>query len=355
MRKNSSAPDVYGNAFSLYRDDRAAFERFIRYFGERFSANGLDPDALFRGKRCLDVGCGSGRGSFFMCAHGAASVVGVDYSHKNIETCEHFARELGVANASFQQGDAHSLPFEDEAFDFVWCNGVLHHIKDTDKGLAECARVLRAGGGFWLYLYGAGGVEWALVDFIRANLVHDVDYDTTFRFLQLIEAEKGNTSEYLDNWYVPYLRRYTDADVVRRLVSLGFEKPSRLLRDCGQRVIDMALKPVLGEQNLRYCLRKVRHTPLAQDALPLPDVRGIGSAYEDTLKVRDAIAQCERELLPKLRELAARNKGQAALVQIAVARRLNGVILEEIEKGAGFDFMNVLKAVQQIAPNLSIA
>lgn len=353
MGVENTGPDVYGQAFSIYRQDMEAFQRFIHFFDERLAANGLSPEALFRGKKCLDVGCGSGRGAFFMCAHGAESVVGIDYSHKNIETCQLFAAELGASNATFLQGDAHELPFEDESFDFVWCNGVLHHMHDTDKGLAQCARVLRTGGGFWLYLYGSGGVEWALVDFIRNSVLEGVDYDSAFRALLLLETHKGSMSKFLDNWYTPYLRRYTHADAMRRLVSLGFEEGPRLTGDCGQRAIDKSLAPLLGEQNLRYCLRKVRPGLHGDASAPLPDVGGIGSAYENSLQVREFIARCEARLLPPLAAETALNPGRAELLRIAVARHLNGVVLAELEKGLGFDFGAVASVVDRLGRALA--
>ncbi len=349
MSVENSGPDVYGQAFSMYRHDLEAFQRFIRFFDERFAANGLDPEALFRGKKCLDVGCGSGRGSFFMCAHGAESVVGIDYSHKNIETCQLFAAEMKVPNATFFQGDAHELPFEDESFDFVWCNGVLHHMRDTNKGLAQCARVLRTGGGFWLYLYGTGGIEWAVVDFIRDKVLDGVDYDDAFRTLLLLESHKGSMSEFLDNWYTPYLRRYTHADVMRRLVSLGFEAAPRLTGDCGQRAIDPSLAPLLGEQDLRYCLIKAKPGQHGDASDQLPDVDGIGSAYNNSPQVCELIGRCEASLLPPLEAEGGRNLEKATLLRIVVAWHLNAVVLAELEKGLAFNFEAVAAVVNRLA------
>jgi ubiquinone/menaquinone biosynthesis C-methylase UbiE len=43
-------------------------------------------------------------------------------------------------------GDVQGLPFEDESFDCAVAAWMLFHVPDVDLGLAELARVLRAGG-----------------------------------------------------------------------------------------------------------------------------------------------------------------------------------------------------------------
>jgi SAM-dependent methyltransferase len=49
------------------------------------------------------------------------------------------------------EGALEGLPFEDASFDWIWCRDVLVHV-DADRGLAECARVLRPGGALLAYV-----------------------------------------------------------------------------------------------------------------------------------------------------------------------------------------------------------
>jgi len=49
------------------------------------------------------------------------------------------------------EGALEALPFEDASFDWIWCRDVLVHV-DADRGLAECARVLRPGGALLAYV-----------------------------------------------------------------------------------------------------------------------------------------------------------------------------------------------------------
>ncbi len=51
------------------------------------------------------------------------------------------------------QVDITALPFADGAFDLVYSLGVLHHLEEPQRGMAELARVLRDGGTCLVYLY----------------------------------------------------------------------------------------------------------------------------------------------------------------------------------------------------------
>lgn len=53
------------------------------------------------------------------------------------------AQAKPAPNVTFQQGDAHTLPFDDAAFDLVYCRYLLEHVGDPQRVLAEMRRVLR--------------------------------------------------------------------------------------------------------------------------------------------------------------------------------------------------------------------
>ena len=95
------------------------------------------------GKIVLEIGCSDGEHAEIYIKT-AAFVYGVDISDVGIE----LAKSKGLANTSFQVCDAHQLPFEDEFFDCVIVNSLLHHL-DLNKGLKEISRVLKPGGSLW--------------------------------------------------------------------------------------------------------------------------------------------------------------------------------------------------------------
>lgn len=93
-----------------------------------------------KGKSVLEIGCTYGALAP-QYARNASDYTGIDISDKGIEK----ARTLGISNATFVVGDAHELPFEDQKFDVVIVNALLHHL-DLKVALEEINRVLRRGG-----------------------------------------------------------------------------------------------------------------------------------------------------------------------------------------------------------------
>ena len=86
----------------------------------------------------LDVGAGTGRGMCFLRDRGK-EVRGVEPVAAMIEKAE----ANGVPKGALLQGSGYKLPFEDESFDAVFECGVLHHVAEPDRMVAEMIRVTR--------------------------------------------------------------------------------------------------------------------------------------------------------------------------------------------------------------------
>ena len=97
--------------------------------------------------RILDCGCGPGSITVGLAQWAPdGQTVGVDLSAEQLDGARARARDLGVNNVTFRQGDIFDLPFEDDSFDVVFSQTVLFHIPDPVKALAEIKRVLRPRG-----------------------------------------------------------------------------------------------------------------------------------------------------------------------------------------------------------------
>jgi ubiquinone/menaquinone biosynthesis C-methylase UbiE len=296
---------VFGDTFALYDD--TSFEEFIEPLRIRFARNDIPLD-VFKGKRCLDAGCGGGRGSILMAESGASEVVGLDLSQTNVETCRMRAQQRGLDNCTFEQGSLLEVPYADESFDVVWSNGVLHHTGDTDGTLKEIARVLKPGGWMWLYLYGSGGIYWHMVDWVRETLA-PIHVSECIAQLRLQNVPVRRIAEWIDDWFVPVLQRYTLEDVRLRLEDLGFAGAQPLPRgtgyDTSERRVDASEEEValMGDGDVRFWSQKTG--PAGADAHPLPDAPdGKGSFWTDgpavtridpaLAKVRGALEDLER-------------------------------------------------------------
>ena len=98
----------------------------------------------------FDMGCGSGRWAKFV-----APRVGFLNCIDPSETALNQARAnlLDSKNCSFECSGVDGNTLMDESQDFGYSLGVLHHIPDTFLALKACAKKLKSGAPFLLYLY----------------------------------------------------------------------------------------------------------------------------------------------------------------------------------------------------------
>jgi ubiquinone/menaquinone biosynthesis C-methylase UbiE len=98
------------------------------------------------GKDVLEIGCGSGYGAQLLYRQAPRAYDGIDLMQEQVA----LAQKVQLANATFRVQDAADLSiFADGSKDVVVIFGVLHHIPEWRKVLAECKRVLRPGGMFF--------------------------------------------------------------------------------------------------------------------------------------------------------------------------------------------------------------
>jgi ubiquinone/menaquinone biosynthesis C-methylase UbiE len=215
---------LFGDLWHRY-DDRL-FEESVQLFYDRFTANGFDLDG-FRGLRCIDVGCGGGRLSIAIARLGAAEVVGCDISEKGLADARR--RAAGLTNVRFERASALELPYPDERFDFVLCNGVLHHTPDPVRGFGEITRVLRHGGRAFVLLYGKGGLRWPTVMRIRPH-AQAMGYALVDEAIRSAALPANKQRTFLDDFFVPHIAFY-DGDEVRDLfASHGYRDVQRWTR-----------------------------------------------------------------------------------------------------------------------------
>ncbi len=101
---------------------------------------------ITKGLKVLDLGCGDGTTALPAAARGA-DVLGVDIAKNLVEAGNRRAREHGLSNCRFQEGDATNLhELKDEAFDLVISIfGAMFAPKPFDVA-KEMVRVTRPGG-----------------------------------------------------------------------------------------------------------------------------------------------------------------------------------------------------------------
>lgn len=119
-------------------DDRA-------YEGQRLAALERAVGPL-RGRRLLNVGCGTG-GFNVLAEQAGAEVWGVDEN----------AEAVAITRARMRHGEralhavAEMLPFPDASFDLVYCYAAIEHVEDARRSLVEMVRVMRSQAGLYVH------------------------------------------------------------------------------------------------------------------------------------------------------------------------------------------------------------
>jgi len=110
------------------------------------------------GDNILDVGCGSGRNlKWFYTAD--YKIYGIDISLKDIEYCKKVYSEQ---KNHFIQASVEKNHFEENTFDHVICNAVLHFAEDLSqysKMFKELLRILKPNGSLFIRMASNFGME----------------------------------------------------------------------------------------------------------------------------------------------------------------------------------------------------
>lgn len=97
------------------------------------------------GASVLEVAPGPGYLAIELAKLGRFKIIGLDLSKDFLEIACRNASRIGV-EVDFRQGNAASIPFPEETFDFVVCTASFKNFKQPLSVLNEIHRVLKSGG-----------------------------------------------------------------------------------------------------------------------------------------------------------------------------------------------------------------
>ena len=104
-------------------------------------------------KKVLEVGCGTGQLSIYFSLGTNNKIVGFDPTIQSLNLAKNFADKNEITNIDFINADIFDDVLVDNYFDFVWCNGVLHHTKDPYKAFEIVTKSLKDKGYILVGLY----------------------------------------------------------------------------------------------------------------------------------------------------------------------------------------------------------
>jgi carbamoyltransferase len=107
----------------------------------------------------LEVGCGTGQLSNFLSIRGR-HVFGADLCLNSLKLARKFRDDNQLETVQFTQMNLFKPVFPEQSFDYVICNGVLHHTNDPYGGFRSIARLVKPGGFIVIGLYNRYGRIW---------------------------------------------------------------------------------------------------------------------------------------------------------------------------------------------------
>ena len=147
MNKDQQIIDEFGQEWSRFSYDKFDDDALEKNFQQYFSI--FPWESLPAQSEGFDMGCGSGRWAKFV-----APIVGrlncvepsqaIEVARKNLKKYK---------NVYFFKETSDICSISPKSQDFGYCLGVLHHIPDTQAALADCAKLLKPGAPFLLYIY----------------------------------------------------------------------------------------------------------------------------------------------------------------------------------------------------------
>ena len=238
----------YGNLFKGFSPDKY-FNEAKELLKKRLEVNNIDISEI-KNWMVLDQGCGGGRYAAAWALLGAKKVIGVDISEIGINDAKSRATLANIPNLEYIQGNVLELPFEDNEFDLVFSNGVLHHTQNWKKGLNEQVRVLKSGGLGWQYLIEQpGGIFWDKIEILRF-IVRNVNKNFAIKVLKGFGIPSNRIFYMLDHVMVPINTRVSPSDLETELLKRGAKNIKRLIRGVGYDRVEYIYRDV------PYALRK---------------------------------------------------------------------------------------------------
>ena len=145
-------------------------------------------------KNILEVGCGTGQLSIYFALQTNNNIVGLDATLNSLKLASNFSIKNNIENVNFVNADIFDDVFKDNFFDFIWCNGVLHHTKNPYDGFKILIKSLKKEGYILVGLYNRyGRIRTIIRQFIYKffGLKPILFLDPTLRNLKKNENEKN--------------------------------------------------------------------------------------------------------------------------------------------------------------------
>jgi SAM-dependent methyltransferase len=207
VQDSLSKPEIHDLWISRYRT--AENERF---FDTAFDVIASELD-VSRSDVVLDAGCGSARHTLRLVKRGFR-VEAIDFSDWILAEARDTLSRSGLSErVSLRKEDLTNLTYGAESFGSILCWGVLMHIPDASKAIAELCRVTKPGGIVVVgenNAYSLQSRTWRLIERITGRRKRATVYQKPEGFEKWKKYEAGLllTREFDNHWLIEEFRNH---------------------------------------------------------------------------------------------------------------------------------------------------
>lgn len=138
----------------------------------------------------LEAGCGTGNVAIAMAQLlPNVRIVGIDLTEESLKLARESVAKLKLDNLEFRRSNLLEYDNDLGTFDFVHCQGVLHHLSAPEQGLENLYKYLKTGGYAYIWLYMLLGRRWILEfqDMLKLLGVAEMPYQEGVAWVRKIE------------------------------------------------------------------------------------------------------------------------------------------------------------------------
>ena len=212
---DSKITEIQSNFYSTVRfpsyENKESFAHILDKAKKSLWLKKLDEEIPF-GAIVLEAGCGTGQLSIALSRFNR-SIHAIDISVGSLITASSFIVRNHIKNVNLYRMNIHKMAFENEIFDIIISNGVIHHMKNPYLAFRDLIKKLKKGGYIILGLYHKYS---RLFHYFRRFLVNNFGLSKNLldpRFKQITSEEKIS-SWFLDQYKNPHESSHTFNEVI---------------------------------------------------------------------------------------------------------------------------------------------
>lgn len=151
-------------------------------------------------KKVLEVGSGTCQISNYFAIGTNHEVFAADSAINSLIEGKKFAKNNQLNNVKFIKCDITKNIFEENFFDYIWCNGVLHHTRDARLSFKSISKALKPNGYILIGLYNKfGRARTVLRQFIYKHISKKLVYILD-PFLRKLLKNKEKNLKKINAW-----------------------------------------------------------------------------------------------------------------------------------------------------------